>query len=154
MFYVSCAQHCVSTSVYPVTCSLLNIYFPSVTIQLIPLFSFCPPLTSSNLVTAILFSVSLCLFLFGLAYSFILFLFLCLLVFIFRMGKIIWYLSFSVWLTSLSIISLRSIHTVAHGKISSFLWLSNNPVCVCVCVYVCVCVDTRSSLSINLLMGT
>jgi len=45
------------------------------------------------------------------------------------------YLSFSVWLTSLSLMPSRSIH-VPNGKISLFLWLSNTPVCVCVCVCV------------------
>ena len=34
--------------------------------------------------------------------------------------EIIWYLSFSVWLISLSIIPSRSIHVVANGKISFF----------------------------------
>ena len=36
----------------------------------------------------------------------------------------------SLWLMSLSIISTRSNHAVANGKLS-FLWPSNIPVCVC-----------------------
>ena len=42
--------------------------------------------------------------------------------------EIIWYLFFSDWLISLSIMFLRSIHTVAKGKFS-FLWLSSVPLC-------------------------
>ena len=38
------------------------------------------------------------------------------------MSEIIWYLSFSDWLISPSIMFSRSIHTVAKDKISSFLW--------------------------------
>ena len=52
-------------------------------------------------------------------------------------GKLhIWYLSFSVWLISLSIISSKSIHVVTDGKISFFSWLSNVPLCVCVSMYI------------------
>ena len=41
-----------------------------------------------------------------------------------------WYLSFSAWLISLSMITSRSIHVVANGKISFFfLWLINIPLC-------------------------
>ena len=48
------------------------------------------------------------------------------------MSEIIWYVSFSDWLISLSIILSRSIYAVvANGKASSFLWLNNIPVCVC-----------------------
>ena len=38
---------------------------------------------------------------------------------------IIWYLSFSNWLTSFSVIISRSIQVAANGIISFFLWLSN-----------------------------
>ena len=34
----------------------------------------------------------------------------------------------------------RSIHVVANGIISYFLWLSSIPLCVCVCVCLCVCI--------------
>ena len=37
----------------------------------------------------------------------------------------IWYLSFSFWLTSLSMIMASYIHVAANGIISFFLWLSN-----------------------------
>ena len=46
------------------------------------------------------------------------------------MGDIIWCLSFTVWLTSLSMIVSRSIHVAANGIISFFLWLSNIPLCI------------------------
>ena len=51
------------------------------------------------------------------------------------MSDIIWYLSFCVWLTSLSITISRSIHVVVNGIISFILWLSNIPLCVCVYIY-------------------
>ena len=38
---------------------------------------------------------------------------------------IVWYLSFSFWLTSLSMIISRSIHVAANDIISFFLWLKN-----------------------------
>ena len=41
------------------------------------------------------------------------------------MSEIVWYLSFFDGLISLSIIPSRSIHVVANGAISFFLWLSN-----------------------------
>ena len=45
---------------------------------------------------------------------------------------------FSVSLTSLSIMVLRSIHAVAKAGFTSFSWLSNSTVCVCAhaCVHV------------------
>ena len=60
------------------------------------------------------------------------------------MSEIIWFLSFSDWLISLSIMFSRSIHAVAKGKISSFLWLSSIPLCKCPIVV----------SSTHLLMGT
>ena len=56
---------------------------------------------------------------------------------------IIWYLSFSDWLISLSIMFSRTIHTVAKGKIF-FLWLSSILLCKCSIVV----------LSTHLLMDT
>ena len=52
------------------------------------------------------------------------------------------YLSFSVWLTSLSIIPSSSIYVAANGVISFFFygWVIFHCVWVCVCVCVCVCV--------------
>ena len=41
-----------------------------------------------------------------------------------HMSEIIWYLSFSDWFTSFSIIFSRSIYAVAKGKISFFWWPS------------------------------
>ena len=57
--------------------------------------------------------------------------------------EIIWYLSFSDWLVSLSIILSRSIHVVTKSMISSFLWPSNTPLCK----------YTTTFLSTHLLMG-
>ena len=39
-----------------------------------------------------------------------------------HISEIIWYLSFSDWLISLSVIPSRSIHAATKGKISFFLW--------------------------------
>ena len=61
-----------------------------------------------------------------------------------HISDIIWYLSFSVWLTSLSMIISRSIPVAASGIISFFLWLSNIPLCIC----------TTSSLSNHLSVDT
>ena len=47
-----------------------------------------------------------------------------------QISEIIWYLSFSTWLISLSIIPSRSIHVVANGTIL-FLWWNNILLCVC-----------------------
>ena len=47
------------------------------------------------------------------------------------MSEIIWFFSFSDGLISLSIMFSRSIHTVARGKIFSFLWLSSIPLYKC-----------------------
>ena len=56
-----------------------------------------------------------------------------------QMSEIIWYLSFSSWLISLSIIPSNS-----RVGFLSFLWLNSIPLCIC----------TTSSLSIHLLMDT
>ena len=46
-------------------------------------------------------------------------------------SEIVWYLSFSAWLTSLWITPTRSIHVVANGKILFyFLLLNNGPHCL------------------------
>ena len=47
-----------------------------------------------------------------------------------HISDIMWYLSFSVWLTSLSMIISRYSHVAANG-ISSFLWLRNIPLYIC-----------------------
>ena len=47
------------------------------------------------------------------------------------MSDIIQYLSFSVWLPSLSLIISKSMHVAADGIISFFLWLSNIPLSMC-----------------------
>ena len=44
-----------------------------------------------------------------------------------HVSEIMWYFCFSLWLTSLNIISSGSIHVVVNGKISSFSWLSSIP---------------------------
>ena len=80
-----------------------------------PLIPFCIP-KPSPLVIAALFSVSSCLILFGL-FSYSLFS----LFFIFHINEIIWYLSFSIWLISLSTMPSKSIHVVINDKSSCFL---------------------------------
>ena len=85
---------------------------------LLDLFISFTQLPFSLLATISLFSVSMSLLLF---YLFVYFVLL-----IAHVCEIIWYLSFSVWFISLSIIPSRSIHVVANGK-TSFLWLSNIP---------------------------
>ena len=47
-----------------------------------------------------------------------------------HMSEIIWYLSFSDWLISLSIMSSRSVHTVARGKFFYF-FKAKIPLCKC-----------------------
>ena len=54
-------------------------------------------------------------------------LFICSVFYIPHICEIIQYLSFSVWLISLSIISSRSIHVVEVARLHSLLWLSNIP---------------------------
>ena len=53
----------------------------------------------------------------------------------------VWYLSFSLWLTLLGMIISRSVHVAANSitlckRVFHSWWLSNIPVCVCVCVRV------------------
>ena len=61
-------------------------------------------------------------------------------------GEITWYLSFTKWLISLSMILSSSIHAVTKGKISFFLLLCSIPLCKCTSfIYF---------LSTHLLMGT
>ena len=57
-----------------------------------------------------------------------------------HISDIIQYLSFSFWLTSLSVIISGSIHVPENGIISFFFygWVIFHFVCVCVCVYVCI----------------
>ena len=65
----------------------------------------------------------------------------CLFVFqIPHIREIIWHLSSSVWIISLSTIPSRSIHVVADARFHSFLWLSHTSLCKC----------TTSSLSTRL----
>ena len=54
------------------------------------------------------------------------------------MSRIIWYVSFSVWLISLSIIPSRFIHVASNGIMSSFLWLPNILLWVYIYMYMCV----------------
>ena len=90
-----------------------------------PLYSFCPP--STPFLSGDYQSV-LCFFVF-----FFCFIYLFIYLFIFNIphgSEIIWYLSFSIWLISLSVIPSNSFNIIANGKISSFLWPSSIPLCV------------------------
>ena len=84
-----------------------------------------PPSLSSLLATTCLFSEPMSLFLF----------LFCLFVLFFDSTCKWDHVAFLfLWLISLSIISSRFIHVFTNGKIFSFLWLSNSPLCVCACV--------------------
>ena len=56
------------------------------------------------------------------------------------------YLFFSVWLTSLILISLKFIHVVVKDEISFFLMIENIPFYVCVCVCVCTCTHMHTCM--------
>ena len=73
--------------------------------------SLSPP--HSPLVTVKLFLISISLFIFCLLFSFV--------DYVPVKGEIIWYLSFTTWLISLSIMLSRSIHAVPKGRSSFFL---------------------------------
>ena len=59
-------------------------------------------------------------------------------------GEITWYLFFTIWLISLSIMLSSSIHAVTKGRSSFFFLLHRIPLCKCTIVF----------WSIHLLMGT
>ena len=61
------------------------------------------------------------------------------------MSEIKWYLSFSDYLISLSIMFSRSIHAVAKGEISFFLWLSSIPLCKCNTTFIYLSTDRHLS---------
>ena len=107
---------------------------PHYTFDPLYLFFPSPTATPSPLVTTTLFSVSTCLFLFGLVCSFVLFLFISFLCSTYEWNHMVFVF---LWLISLNVIPSRSIHVTPNGKISSLLWLNNIPVCVCVCVCIC-----------------
>ena len=69
--------------------------------------------------------------------------------FMYKWDHMVFYLSFSVWPMSLSIMPSRFIYTPTNGKISFSLWLNHVPLCVCV---MCMCIT--SSLSIHLSVDT
>ena len=50
-------------------------------------------------------------------------------------GEIIWYLSFTIWLISLSIMLSSSIHAVAKEGVTSFFLLHGIPLCKCTIVF-------------------
>ena len=115
IIWVLCVQHYISTSRYPIPSLPPKIYFPSVTVQWIPFTHFTLSPTTT------LFSVSTCLFFiwFGL---FIYFLSVCLFIsFLYSPYELNHMVFVFIWLISLSIIPLRSIHVVTDGKILSFI---------------------------------
>ena len=93
--------------------------------QTFPLF---PPLSPpcSPLVTDSLLLISMSLVIFCLL--------VCFVDYVPLIGEIIWYLSFTTWLISLSIMLSRSIHAVAKGR-SSFFLLHSIPLCKCTIVF-------------------
>ena len=48
-----------------------------------------------------------------------------------RRNEIIWVVTFSVWLISLSVMLSSSLHVATNGSISSSLWLSSTPLYIC-----------------------
>ena len=64
-----------------------------------------------------------------------LYLWACFVFCISHISEIIQYLSFSVWLMSLTIMPSRLIQAVTNDRIFSFLWLNNTPLCAYVCVW-------------------
>ena len=78
-----------------------------------PFFPHCYHLLPSPLVTVSLFLISMSLVIFCLLFSSI--------DYVPVKGEIIWYLSFTTWLTSLSILLSSSIRSVAKGRSSFFL---------------------------------
>ena len=60
-------------------------------------------------------------------------------------SDVIWHLSFSFWLTSLSLVISRCVHVGPNGIISFYSWLSSiwlYPLSVCVCVYIYIYIHT------------
>ena len=104
--------HYISTSVYPTVCSPPKIYFPSITIQLIPFTLLSAPFP---LITTTQYSWYPCVC-FCLVCSFIYL--ICFVFYIPHISEITQYLF--LWLISLNIISSRFIHVVINGKVSSF----------------------------------
>ena len=82
-----------------------------------PPLPFLPTPLPSPLITITLFSVCTYLWVWFVHY----FLFVCLIVFKYK-SEIMWYMSFSIWLILLSIKWSSSIHVVANGKVTSFLF--------------------------------
>ena len=106
--------------------SPLNVWFLSVITQLtLSIISPTPP--SSPLGTSTLFSASTFLLWFGLFIYFV-----CVFIFCFSYSTCEWnrMIVAFLWLTLFNIIPSRLIHVVANGKILSFLWLSNIPLCI------------------------
>jgi len=64
------------------------------------------------------------------------------------------YLSFWVWLISLSIMPSRSIYVITNDKISFFFKAEYYSIYIYIYVYVCVCVCVYHILVIYLSMGT
>ena len=109
-------------------CLPLKVYFLSLLVKSTPFSTFVsPPLIPSSLLTTTLFFE--CMFLFDLFIYFgFLFVF-----YIPYMHEIIEYLSSSIWLISLSIMSSRSIHVITNGKMFHLFygWVVFQCVCVC-----------------------
>ena len=130
---------------------MLICFIHSTSYLLIPYPNLAHLSSHSKLVITGLFSTSMSLFLLCYIHSFI----FC----IPYMSDIIQYLSFFVWLISLSIIFSKSIHIASNGRISFFLCLSNILFCVCVYkykyihthIFIYIYTHTTSSLSTHML---
>ena len=98
------------------------IYFTAEGLYLLAPFIYFthPTLLSSGKPPFVLWICSLCLFKF------------CFACFVFIDSTYNWdhMVFLFLWLIALGVIPSRSIHIASNGKISHFLWLSNNPLCV------------------------
>ena len=90
-----------------------------------PFSPLSPPHSPLAIVT--LFLISMCLVIFPLFFSFV--------DYVPVKGEIIWYLSLTFWLISLSIMLSSSIHAVAKGISSFFSLLRIIPLCKCIIVF-------------------
>ena len=109
--------------------------FPPLVLSMCPLQQFlktlppCPLLSlpTSPMVTVSLFLISMSLIIFHL--------FVCFVDQVPLIGEIIWYLSFTAWLISLSIMLSSSIHAKQRVGFPSFFLLHSIPSCECTIVF-------------------
>ena len=122
---IPCAQHYISASVYTTACSPPKVQFSSITVRLAPFIRVtCPPpcfpFGSHNSILCI------CVFVF------VLFVYYIYVYSIPHVSEIIWYLSFSTYITQCN--SLK-VHPSCH-KGTDFIF---SPFYICVYIYIHIC---------------